>query len=394
MSEKRKYRTFTPEQKPEIVLAGLRGDRTVREVCREHEISETLYYQWRDQLLEGGKAALATPRTRTPEPPTSRGAEEADRAARAGAGSQDLRAGDRGGTLAGLGVSVRVARSRELVATGRRPAVVARVVQDLAGRRSTGTDAADGPQRRVRAGRGPGRRRRSSRSPKANQTDGNRMVAALAAQRARRGGEPQAGAAGDARAQAAPAPPRRSDRRRRPGFFRVERPDELWHLDMTKVWVAEHGWVYLHAIVDCCTREIVGWHLELRCRADEAIALRRSARSSLAASRPGELTLGTDNGSPFTSRDFRSTCRRAGSPTAAAATATPSPRRSSSPGSGSSRSAAPGEPSARPSTRPERRSPPTSTATTTGPTPGSATAPPPRSPTPGETRRDLQTEAT
>ena len=57
MSEKRKYRTFTPEQKLEIVLAGLRGDRSVRDVCREYEIAETLYYQWRDRLLEGGKAA-------------------------------------------------------------------------------------------------------------------------------------------------------------------------------------------------------------------------------------------------------------------------------------------------------------------------------------------------
>lgn len=68
MSEKRKYRTFTPEQKAEIVLAGLRGDRTVREICREHEIAETLYYQWRDRLLEGGKAALATPRDKGGDP--------------------------------------------------------------------------------------------------------------------------------------------------------------------------------------------------------------------------------------------------------------------------------------------------------------------------------------
>jgi len=35
---------------------------------------------------------------------------------------------------------------------------------------------------------------------------------------------------------------RRLDRRRRPGFFRVERPDQLWHLDLTSVWLAEHGW--------------------------------------------------------------------------------------------------------------------------------------------------------
>jgi transposase len=42
-----------------IALAGLRGDRSVRDVCRGHEIPETLYYQWREKLLEGGQAALA-----------------------------------------------------------------------------------------------------------------------------------------------------------------------------------------------------------------------------------------------------------------------------------------------------------------------------------------------
>jgi hypothetical protein len=51
LSEQRKYRSWTAQQKIEIVLAGLRGDRTVREVCREHEISDTLYYSWRDKLL-------------------------------------------------------------------------------------------------------------------------------------------------------------------------------------------------------------------------------------------------------------------------------------------------------------------------------------------------------
>src|SRR5881396_2530698 len=53
LSEQRKYRSWTAQQKLEIVLAGLRGVRSVREVCREHAISETLYYGWRDQLLEG-----------------------------------------------------------------------------------------------------------------------------------------------------------------------------------------------------------------------------------------------------------------------------------------------------------------------------------------------------
>ncbi len=60
MSEQKKqYRSWTAEQKLAIVLAGLRGDRSVKEVCREHQISETLYYSWRDKLLEGGRTALA-----------------------------------------------------------------------------------------------------------------------------------------------------------------------------------------------------------------------------------------------------------------------------------------------------------------------------------------------
>ena len=65
MSEQRKYRSWTAQQKIEIVLAGLRGDRSIKEVCRDHEIAETLYYTWRDKLLEGGSAALAGKEERT-----------------------------------------------------------------------------------------------------------------------------------------------------------------------------------------------------------------------------------------------------------------------------------------------------------------------------------------
>ena len=59
MSEQRKYRTFTAQQKLEIVVAGLRGDVSVKELCRQHQIAETLYYAWREKLLEGGREALA-----------------------------------------------------------------------------------------------------------------------------------------------------------------------------------------------------------------------------------------------------------------------------------------------------------------------------------------------
>ena len=58
------------------------------------------------------------------------------------------------------------------------------------------------------------------------------------------------------------------------------------------------------AIIDCCTREIVGWQLELRCRALEAEKLIERTAAAYAIE-PGELTLGSDNGSAFTARRFR-----------------------------------------------------------------------------------------
>lgn len=45
-----KRRKWDPKTKSTIVLQGLRG-RPVGEICVEHQISQTQYYQWRDQFL-------------------------------------------------------------------------------------------------------------------------------------------------------------------------------------------------------------------------------------------------------------------------------------------------------------------------------------------------------
>ena len=59
MSESKKYRKFTPAQKLELVLASLRGERSIAEICREQQISETLLRRWREQLLEAGAERFA-----------------------------------------------------------------------------------------------------------------------------------------------------------------------------------------------------------------------------------------------------------------------------------------------------------------------------------------------
>ncbi len=138
---------------------------------------------------------------------------------------------------------------------------------------------------------------------RANPTDGTRMVAALTSREIDRPISRKR-AQRVMRAEGLLQRHRPSGRRRRPGYFRVERPDQLWHMDMTSVWVAEHGWCYLNAIVDCCTREIPAWGLDLRCRRQEAEAVVDAAVAAHAIE-PSRLTLGTDNGTAYTSRGFR-----------------------------------------------------------------------------------------
>jgi transposase len=65
MSETRKYRKFTAQQKTEIVLASLRGPKSVAELCREHEISDSLLRKWRDQFLAAGAERLQGKSERT-----------------------------------------------------------------------------------------------------------------------------------------------------------------------------------------------------------------------------------------------------------------------------------------------------------------------------------------
>src|SRR6186997_365273 len=59
LSETRRYRKFTAQQKLELVMASLRGERSIAELCREHRISESLLRRWRDVALEAAAERLA-----------------------------------------------------------------------------------------------------------------------------------------------------------------------------------------------------------------------------------------------------------------------------------------------------------------------------------------------
>jgi|SRR5215212_7454046 len=57
MSKQRKV--YTPEFKLEVVLEGLRGEKPIAQFCREKELTDSLYYKWRDQFLAKAPAIFA-----------------------------------------------------------------------------------------------------------------------------------------------------------------------------------------------------------------------------------------------------------------------------------------------------------------------------------------------
>ncbi len=56
---------FTAQQKTEIVLASLRGPKSMAELCREHEIADSLLRKWREQFLAAGAERLQGKTERT-----------------------------------------------------------------------------------------------------------------------------------------------------------------------------------------------------------------------------------------------------------------------------------------------------------------------------------------
>ena len=110
---------------------------------------------------------------------------------------------------------------------------------------------------------------------------------------------------------------RRLRARRRKEWGRVEAPlpNQVWQSDLTKIWAGPAvGWAYLVSVIDCCTRESVGWSLSNRCRTEDALgAVEQAVLERLPeGSREARLTLTTDNGTQFTSARFIETLHRMG----------------------------------------------------------------------------------
>jgi putative transposase len=91
--------------------------------------------------------------------------------------------------------------------------------------------------------------------------------------------------------------------------FHADVPNETWVTDVTYVWTLE-GWLYLAAILDLCSRRVVGWAASAS--NDRELALVALSRACASRRPPHGLLHHSDQGSPYASEDYRNALRRHG----------------------------------------------------------------------------------
>ena len=104
--------------------------------------------------------------------------------------------------------------------------------------------------------------------------------------------------------------------RKRPMGFRpriqalpsvAKAPDERWATDLCRVWAGRDGWCALALVIDCYSRELLGWHLSRSSRSktpEAALEQALIARYGCLGKVRQPLLLRSDNGLVFTSRSY------------------------------------------------------------------------------------------
>ena len=84
--------------------------------------------------------------------------------------------------------------------------------------------------------------------------------------------------------------------------FTTEQPNKKWASDITYI-PTDEGWLYLAAVIDLCSRKIVGWATADHMRSDLVI---EATQNALARRRPRKgLLYHSDRGSQYVSDDFQ-----------------------------------------------------------------------------------------
>jgi len=280
------------EEKMAIVLEGLRGQKSVAEICREHQISQTLYYRWRDRFLEAGQKGL------------SNGGGEDEKALQAQIEKLEKIIGRQTIAIEAL------KKTQELI-SGKKTKLMMEKGMSLKSACEALGISRSGQYRKESQRQGSDKDEVLVEKLKELWLErpfwGYRRMTAwlnhredLLVNRKRiyRLMRENGLAVEQVRHKAL-----RSAQRGKP---KATRPNQYWGIDMTKFLLGSSGWCYLMVVLDRYTKEIVGWKVSLRARISEwKEALDRALCRKFPCGVRGQgLNLISDNGSQPTSVAF------------------------------------------------------------------------------------------
>ncbi len=107
----------------------------------------------------------------------------------------------------------------------------------------------------------------------------------------------------------------RPHRPKRVAKMRPSQPNVAWQIDMTSFQLSNLTPLFLISVIDCRTREIVGWNLHRRGRASEwtsAVRMALESRGLITKAACAGLTLRSDNGAQPCSKRFVEYLAKAG----------------------------------------------------------------------------------
>lgn len=93
------------------------------------------------------------------------------------------------------------------------------------------------------------------------------------------------------------------------------RPNERWSTDLARIWCGKDRWCTLALVMDCCTRELLGWQLSRSAKAKTAEAALEYAlinRFGCLGRVPQPFKLRSDNGLVFCSKTYTTLVRSYG----------------------------------------------------------------------------------
>lgn len=88
--------------------------------------------------------------------------------------------------------------------------------------------------------------------------------------------------------------------------FNINEPNKVWVTDITYIRTYE-GWLYLSAVIDLCSRRVVGWSMSSRM--DKSVVIQGLLMAQWKRKPESKVIIHSDQGSQFSSDEWKRFCR-------------------------------------------------------------------------------------